>query len=239
MQTGTGTFLDGVTSARHDVTIEFAAAGLQIRGADGRVLALWAYDSIERVPGPEGVLRVALAGSPVLARLDVPDPALAAAIDSYAVRVDRSGAAERKMRRQVVFWSVGAVVSILLVAIYGMPAIATGLTPLVPYRAERAFGEAVDAQIRGMLDTRRRGENFECGTADNEKEGLAAFQKLVQTLETGAELPMPMIIKVVRRSEANAFALPGGRIYVFQGLLDRSATPDELAGVIAHEVGHV
>src|SRR5262245_34425832 len=207
MQPGTGTFLDGVTSARHDVTIEFAAAGLQIRSADGRVLALWAYDSIERVSGPEGVLRVALAGSPILARLDVRDPVLAAAIDSYAARVDRSGATERKMRRQVVYWSVGAVVSILLVAIYGMPAIATGLTPLIPHRVERAFGEAVDGQIRGILDPRRR-DSFECGTAANEMDGLAAFQKLVRTLETNAALPLPMIIKVVRRREANAFALP-------------------------------
>src|SRR4029079_13601116 len=34
-------------------------------------------------------------------------------------------------------------------------------------------------------------------------------------------------------------ALPGGHIYVFQGLVDKSENPDELAGVIAHEIGHV
>ena len=33
--------------------------------------------------------------------------------------------------------------------------------------------------------------------------------------------------------------MPGGRIYVFQGLVDKAETPDELAGVIAHEIGHV
>jgi predicted Zn-dependent protease len=43
----------------------------------------------------------------------------------------------------------------------------------------------------------------------------------------------------VRRSDANAITLPGGYIFVFKGLLDRAETPDELAGVIAHEVGHV
>jgi predicted Zn-dependent protease len=33
--------------------------------------------------------------------------------------------------------------------------------------------------------------------------------------------------------------LPGGHIYVFQGLVTRAQSPDELAGVIAHEIGHV
>jgi predicted Zn-dependent protease len=46
-------------------------------------------------------------------------------------------------------------------------------------------------------------------------------------------------VDVVRREDFNAFALPGGHIYVFQGLIDRAQAPDELAGVLAHEIGHV
>src|SRR5438067_12246092 len=37
----------------------------------------------------------------------------------------------------------------------------------------------------------------------------------------------------------NAFALPGGRVYVLSGLLAQAQSPDELAGVLAHEFGHV
>src|SRR6185369_1376809 len=37
----------------------------------------------------------------------------------------------------------------------------------------------------------------------------------------------------------NAFAVPGGYIFVFSGLLARAANDDELAGVLAHEIGHV
>lgn len=44
---------------------------------------------------------------------------------------------------------------------------------------------------------------------------------------------------LIDRSEANAFALPGGRIFVFTGLLNRVQTPEELAGVLAHEMAHV
>jgi predicted Zn-dependent protease len=37
----------------------------------------------------------------------------------------------------------------------------------------------------------------------------------------------------------NAFALPGGRVYLLSGLLAKAETPDELAGVLAHEIGHL
>ena len=44
---------------------------------------------------------------------------------------------------------------------------------------------------------------------------------------------------LIDRPVVNAFALPGGRIFVFTGLLDRVQKPEELAGVLAHEMAHV
>jgi hypothetical protein len=45
--------------------------------------------------------------------------------------------------------------------------------------------------------------------------------------------------KVVNSPEINAFALPGGHIYVNRGLLEAAQDEDELAGVLGHEIGHV
>jgi len=45
--------------------------------------------------------------------------------------------------------------------------------------------------------------------------------------------------RLVDNASVNAFSLPGGFVYVDRGLLDFVATESELAGVIAHEVGHV
>lgn len=44
---------------------------------------------------------------------------------------------------------------------------------------------------------------------------------------------------VVDTKEVNAFAVPGGWIYVNRGLIARAQTMDQLAGVLAHEIGHV
>jgi len=44
---------------------------------------------------------------------------------------------------------------------------------------------------------------------------------------------------VIDSREVNAFALPGGFIYVNRGLIERAQHLDELAGALAHEIGHV
>jgi Zn-dependent protease with chaperone function len=232
-------FYDGRTTARHDVTVDLAAAALHIRDADGALLAEWPYDQIEAKPAPEGVLRLGMAGNPVLARLELNDPQLTAAIDELSTPVDRTGAKERRTRRKVVAWSLAATVSLVLVAVIGVPEIATRLTPLIPNEVERKLGAAINAQVRSELDKSHAGVAFECGNGEREKAGRAAFDKLMAQIEAAAALPIPLTAMVVRRSEANAVTLPGGYIYVYQGLIDKAQTPDELAGVIGHETGHV
>lgn len=50
---------------------------------------------------------------------------------------------------------------------------------------------------------------------------------------------IPYTFKVVDGKEVNAFALPGGYVYVFRGLLEAADYESEVAGVMAHEMGHV
>ena len=45
--------------------------------------------------------------------------------------------------------------------------------------------------------------------------------------------------KVLKEKEANAFALPDGYIYIYRGLIDRTESDDEIAAVLAHEIGHI
>ncbi|MDP2921918.1 MAG: M48 family metallopeptidase [Candidatus Omnitrophota bacterium] len=45
--------------------------------------------------------------------------------------------------------------------------------------------------------------------------------------------------RVIDEDEVNAFALPGGYVFVFKGLVDKVDSDDELAAVIAHEIAHV
>ena len=88
---GAGIYFDGVTSTRRDVVVVLAPAGLQISGGDGRALTTWSYDEIEGLAAPDNTLRLGRRGNAALERLEIRDPAFAAAIDARADNVDRSG----------------------------------------------------------------------------------------------------------------------------------------------------
>jgi Zn-dependent protease with chaperone function len=236
---GPAIYFDGTCSTRNDVVVEAGTAGLQVFSANRRLLDEWFYAELRRQAAPDGVLRLGRSGETLLARLEIRDAALASAIEDRAVTLDRSGAAERRLRRKVVILSLAAVVSLIFTAIIGVPVLATRLTPLIPISVEQKLGDAVDSQIRATLDTKHLGSAFVCGTGANGAAGRAALDKLVGRLKAAAALPYPLRVDVVRREDFNAFALPGGHIYVFQGLIDRAQAPDELAGVLAHEIGHV
>jgi predicted Zn-dependent protease len=53
------------------------------------------------------------------------------------------------------------------------------------------------------------------------------------------ESSLPITIQMIRGETVNAFATLGGHIYVYDGLLKKTQTPEELAGILAHEIGHV
>jgi Zn-dependent protease with chaperone function len=234
-----GVYFDGVTSTRRDVAVALAPSSLRISAQEGQLLAEWPYGEIEGLAAPDTVLRLGRRGSAILERLEILDPAFAAEIDARASLVDRTGSLQRRQRIRVIGWSVAATASLLLVAWFGVPAIAARLTPLLPPAVERRLGDAVDMQVRGMLDTHKAGASFDCGTAPSEKAGRAALDKMLRRLESVAGLGLPLRASVVRRDEANAVALPGGQVYVFRGLIAKADAADEVAGVIAHEIGHV
>ncbi|MEJ2639562.1 MAG: M48 family metallopeptidase [Desulfosarcinaceae bacterium] len=52
------------------------------------------------------------------------------------------------------------------------------------------------------------------------------------------DLPFPLQVHVKKRKTINALAFPGGHIVIFQGLLDEVESENELAFVLAHEMGH-
>ncbi|MBT3667761.1 MAG: M48 family metalloprotease [Opitutae bacterium] len=67
---------------------------------------------------------------------------------------------------------------------------------------------------------------------------LAVLQDTVALLEQSVEgnQPYDLRIYIWSEKEVNALALPGGAMLISQGLLNEAESPEELAGVIAHEI---
>ena len=63
--------------------------------------------------------------------------------------------------------------------------------------------------------------------------------RLGQNLVRNSDAKVPFTIKVLDSDEVNAFALPGGFMFVNTGLVLKAESEAELAGVLAHEIAHV
>jgi predicted Zn-dependent protease len=65
------------------------------------------------------------------------------------------------------------------------------------------------------------------------------INRVAQNVVLHSDSKVPFTIKVIDSQEVNAFALPGGFLYVNRGLLEAAENEAEVAGVIAHEIAHV
>jgi predicted Zn-dependent protease len=63
--------------------------------------------------------------------------------------------------------------------------------------------------------------------------------RIAQNVVLHSDSKVPFTIKVIDSQEVNAFALPGGFLYVNRGLLEAADNEAEVAGVVAHEIAHV
>ncbi len=63
--------------------------------------------------------------------------------------------------------------------------------------------------------------------------------RIAQNIVLHSDAKVPFNVKVIDSNEVNAFALPGGFLYVNRGLLEAADNEAEVAGVLAHEIAHV
>ena len=223
---GPAVYFDGMSSRRRTVSLAFGDK-LEI-SEDERPLLAWSYADIRRADSPSGMLRVSCLTAAALARLEIRDATMAAELISRCAELDQN-VPGRRGTAKIVGWSVAAMVSIITVILFGVPLAADRLTPLVPQSFERRLGGVADRQVRAIF-----GDKI-CDDAP----GQAAFTKLVNAVRESEGLDTSIQSRVLSTPIANAFALPGGKVYVFSGLLAKAENADEIAGVLGHEFGHL
>ena len=142
-------------------------------------------------------------------------------------------AAERASRRLDSRFrlALAALALLLLVPLAGLvwmlsrpDAIAAWVVERIPVAQEVALGDLVLAQTRSGMSLQESGG------------AVAAVRTIGESLVGESAYRYRWF--VAERDELNAFAAPGGVVVVFAGLLRAADTPEELAGVLAHEIAH-
>ncbi|WP_109809545.1 M48 family metallopeptidase [Sphingosinithalassobacter portus] len=118
--------------------------------------------------------------------------------------------------------AVGTFATLAVVAIFVLFQSPQWLAPLVPQSWENNLGDAMIGDFG----------NRYCRTP----ESAAALQALVREIDPKGEARQ---VEIANIPMVNAITLPGGHILLFDGLVQAADSPDELAGVLGHELGHV
>jgi len=221
-----GRFSDGRTAASRTAAITLAETALLVRPGDGGPERIWPYSALTvqkplRRRAPDILLQMR----------DEPGATLFIADRSFASellkRAPQLGAGSYLWRfaRPAV-----AIVGLIGLVIGGAWAAdispARTLAGLMPQKVRKAAGRHL---FESLMQRYRV-----CDAAP----GHQAVNAYLARLTAGLDKTRIFDVRVVDWGLVNAFALPGNTVVLTRGLIANANGPDEVAGVLAHEIGH-
>lgn len=142
---------------------------------------------------------------------------------SLSATVDDLRTESRQKHRRRWMWLIGKSIVALPAAWLIYVLLIHAVVVLIPPRWEAKFGKMISPQD-SVTDSFVRKTIDDIGT---------------RLLQASPKQPYSFHFRVVPNKTVNAFALPGGYITLHSALLEAAESPEELAGVMAHEMVHV
>jgi hypothetical protein len=226
-ETGAAIYSDGHIDSGRPVRLVFGPT-LEIV-ENGALRAAWPYADVRRVPAPNGGMRLRALAAPKKAWLDIAEPATRREIERRCLLLDGEREKPDPESRRRLFYGLLGLAAVGAFLWGGVPRLAGLIAPVVPVSWEVKLGETLDDDVRKTFP----------GKSCEAPAGRAALGKVSRRLQEASHLRLPATIVVVSSKTPNAFALPGGKVYLLSGLLDKSRQQDEVIGVLAHELGHL
>jgi len=226
-KTWTGRYGDGKSAASRPVDVRLTDRGVAISApGSGEEPLIWPYGALVTATPISASAEDVLIGYRFQAdaTLFVHDGAFAAQVSRHAPHL--TARAVRIRHAAPWLWAAAGVLAISAVVWALQLSPARAVAGLIPQKTRVMLGEQV---VHSMAGSRKV-----CDGAD----GRAALDKLVGRLTLAAGSGKPFKVIVVDWGLLNAFAAPGDQIVMTRGLIDKASSGDEVAGVLAHEMGH-
>lgn len=151
-------------------------------------------------------------------------PELTHHFDAAAAKV-RQARTHRRRTWGIVVGSLGALALFLWL---GSDWLVEFAVSRIPIEWEQKLGESAYRDFLAQQDVMKEGP------------AVAAVNEMTQRLTSRVtNNPYTFEVTVVKSDVVNAFALPGGYVVVFTGLMKKAESGEEVAGVLSHEVNHV
>lgn len=151
-------------------------------------------------------------------------PELTAHVERTAQKVRRA----RHSRRTALVVASGVLAGLVLTLWFGSDTLVEMAVARIPVEWEQKIGESAQKEFLAGQPVLHEGA------------AVTAVQEITSRLtDRLQDNPYKFQVAVVKNDVVNAFALPGGYVVVFTGLLAKAESPEEVAGVLGHELNHV
>ena len=133
-------------------------------------------------------------------------------------------------QRHRVMWAavVGSILALVLGLWFGADLLVEVAVSRIPVEWEQKLGDSAYRDFLVHQEVMKEGP------------GVTALGEMTQRLtEQIPNNPYKFEVTVVKSDVVNAFALPGGHVVVFTGLMKKADSGEEVAGVMSHELNHV
>ena len=226
-----GSYYDGRTVVPQHVTITIDPVSLILHFADGTTTT-WNYQELRQTQGRYSGEEVRFErGTGIGETLVVPSANILLAIHAQG-GLSAGHFHHPGTRRTRMYWTLFAAFAsipiIYGIFTWGIPWLARPITAAIPLSWEEQLGQFIQQKFTA-----------EEGVCNNPKL-IQAVESILTTLTNPIEtLPYKFQVTVVDSPVVNAMAAPGGYVIVFRGLLQDTDSPEEFAGVLAHEIQHV
>ena len=218
-------YFDGETARDHAVRARVVGSSIEFEGPT-LPLIRWSIGGLHPIdpPSPGQPFRVTHDQKPG-ARLIFRDKQF---IDDLLARNSHlKGGYSWRHLGQVVGWTAAGIAGLFLAGYIAMTVLPQQVAGLLPQSWRNTAGDQV---VKSLVASAKR-----CDTPG----ANAAIAKMVSALAEGDNDLPSVAIEIYDMDLVNAFATPGGRIVLTRGLINAAEKPDEVTGVLAHELGHV
>lgn len=226
-----GIYYDGATSKPYTIELEYGPGYLQFYYTDSL------GNQIKRNVPAKNIQNWLIAGSNTVIKIgDFPyqtiqiegilDQAAIADHDPQRAPVYRQSFDYSSGKSLSLMFGLFIAMAVFLVSLYiwVVPWVAVQIAVSSPPSFDKTLGDPTAAEIKKNI-------------TDNKK-ATELLNEFAQELKLDTSKFHPKLT-VITDETVNAFALPGGNMFFYSGLIQKMESPEELAGVLGHEWGHV
>ena len=227
-----GFYFDGINPIKHEVNVTITRDGLKIQKLKVDTYFWWDLSEINQSNDIYADKEVKLEkGDDIPEILIIKDVSFIKSLKQISPDFQTKfqiSASRSKWLKTIVYLSIASIIIITVFYKWLFPSLAELIAQNIPVSWEVKLGQNYKKYFVSQFK--------ECEKKELKDKIVLINDQLVETIPN---TDYKYNITILDFDMVNAFALPGGDIIIFRGLIEKSKRPEELAGVMAHEIQHI